>query len=101
MPYSANPPGFTSRLKTTVSWPARAIFWAANSPAGPAPIMKTVATLPSNESRCRGGPVRLPALITLQGYLKRYPLGVIELTNRCDFSHLWDGRDVAVGEADS
>src|SRR5215467_7951777 len=42
MPYSASPPGLTSRLKTITSCPACAIFCAANSPAGPAPTTNTV-----------------------------------------------------------
>src|SRR6266700_6758633 len=43
MPYSAKPPGLTSRLKMITSCPANASFCAANRPAGPAPTTKTVA----------------------------------------------------------
>src|SRR4029450_3935500 len=39
MPYSASPPGLISRLNSTTCAPASDNFFAAYSPAGPAPIM--------------------------------------------------------------
>src|SRR5690348_10076428 len=96
MPYSASPPGLMSRLKITTSCPACAIFCAANNPAGPAPITKTVAIRYLDESSQSQGTKSLalgfyisgsaPYVFLLCQQPDRYH--TITVTDKCDFNHL-------------